>query len=596
MNPAAVRGRDLYFRLLNYVVPYWRIFAISVLCMATLAATEPALPWLLKILLDDGFIEGYDKTRLLVPALFVVLFLLKGVLSYAGNVALHWVSHRVVMNLRNEMFSRLLELPVSYYDASASAQLISKITFDVTQVSQAATQVVTVVVKDTLTILALLLLMLYVRWQLALVVLALGLFMAYAVYAISHKLREMSKRVQRSMGTITHVAQEGIEGQKAVKIFAGRGYEADRFATAANDARKYAMRVVMAAASNVPIIQFILAIGLALSTYLALALSTTQALSAGEFLAFMTAAIMLLPPSKRLTGVNEHLQRGLAAAESVFGLIDEQAEADSGIVELPEVAGELRFESVSFAYADDRAEALTDVSLLIQAGQTIALVGSSGSGKTTLANLVPRFYRPTGGRILVDGIDIEELSLSALRARIGLVSQEVVLFNDTVRNNIAYGAMRGVDESAVIAAAQAAHVLEFVEQLPQGLDTLIGEAGVRLSGGQRQRLAIARALLKDAPILILDEATSSLDAISERHIQDALEVLRRGRTCLIIAHRLSTVENADCIVVLDNGQIAESGTHRELLSRNGAYTRLYRHDLAAQDSPAVSASATVESV
>ena len=572
-------GRELYVRLLTYVQPHWRIFLLSVLSMVLLAASEPAVPWLLKIVLDEGFIAGDHDMRLLVPVLFVGLFFLRGVLGYVGTLGLHWVAHRVVMTLRNAMFISLLDLPVRFYDRSSVGQLISKLTFDVTQVQQAATVVFTVLLEDSIRILALVSIMFYVQWRLGIVMLLLAPLIGYVIYSISHRLRSMSQRVQESMGTITHISQEAIEGQKAVKVYAGQRYEAERFSVAANDVRKFNMKLVAASALNVPLIQLILAIGLALTIYLALSLSATQSLTPGSFVMFMTIAVLLQAPSKRLTRVNEHLQRGVAAAESVFAVIDELEEKDAGQGEIVRARGTITFEEGSFSYADELVPALRNVSLGVAAGQTVAFVGASGSGKTTLVNLLPRFYEPSNGAVSLDGTTVQALKLSSLRQQIALVSQEVVLFNDTLANNIAYGAMRGASDAEVVAASEAAHVMEFAAALPQGLGTIIGENGVHLSGGQRQRVAIARALLKNAPVLILDEATSSLDTVSERNIQEALETLRRGRTCLIIAHRLSTVENADRIVVMHGGEIVESGTHQELLDMGGVYTRLYHHDL-----------------
>ncbi len=575
-DAAVIDSRTLYLRLLRYVHPYRRTFAISLLSMVLLACTEPILPALLKPLLDGSFIEQDAGARLTVPGLLVLLFLFRGGITYASDVSVNWVAQKVVLDLRQQMFRNLVMLPSAYFDTTNSSVLISKLSFDVTQVAQAATRGVTVLIKDSLAVLGLFCYMLYLNWMLSLTVLIVAPVVGLVIVGASRRLRLMSQKVQHSMGAITEVAQEAIDCHKAVKIYHGRDHETGRFYRAADENRKFTMKIATVSAANVPIIQALMAVVLAAVTYLAATLSVAGELTIGDFVAFFTAMTLLLPPIKRITGINEHLQRGLAAAQSVFSLIDEAPEPDSGARDCKPAHGDIEYENVSLAYEPRLSPALHGISVKIEAGETIALVGPSGSGKSSFANLLPRFYCPGRGRILLDGVDIADLSLHALRRNIALVTQEVLLFNDTVRNNIAYGAMREASAAAILRAVEAAHVSDFIATMPEGLDTLIGENGVRLSGGQRQRLAIARAILKDAPLLILDEATSSLDSISEQHIQAALETLRRGRTCIIIAHRLSTIENADRIIVLKHGKIEEIGTHDELLRRHGTYARLHR--------------------
>jgi subfamily B ATP-binding cassette protein MsbA len=400
------------------------------------------------------------------------------------------------------------------------------------------------------------------------------------VRVLSVRLRNSSREVQESMGYITQVIDEAIGGHRVVKLFGGQEYEKARFDEEANRVRRHQMKQIAASAASAPIVQLIAAVALAIIVYYAMLQSSAAQLSVGEFAAFVAGMLMLTAPLKRVTDINEYLQKGLAAAESVFRLIDQEPEPDRGTMVVGRARGEVRFEDVTFTYGDSARPALEGIDLAIAPGETVALVGSSGAGKTTLANLVPRFYRATRGRVLLDGHDLETLTLASLRANIALVSQDVVLFNDTVAANIAYGLMNGAAEKDIVAAAEAAHAMEFIREMPQGLATLVGENGLKLSGGQRQRLAIARALLKNAPVLVLDEATSALDTESERQVQSALETLMKGRTTIVIAHRLSTVENADRIVVLDRGRIAETGTHRELLARGGIYDKLYRIQFA----------------
>ena len=573
-------SQQLYFRLLSYVRPHWRVFLASVLGTTVAALTEPALPALMKPLLDGTFVDKDPWLMKWMPVALVVLFLVRGSANFLENYCAQWVATRVVLDLRDAMFRKLMVLPVNFYDEQVTGNIVSKVTFDVTQVTSAATSAVTVSIKDSITIAGLLSWLFWLNWKLTLITLVVAPLITLIVRQFSKRLRRVGRELQTAMGDTTQVLQEGIDCQKVVKIFGGAPYEIARFRDSANRVRRFTMKYAAAAAGNTSIVQLIAAIALALIISMVARQSAAHETTVGAFVSFVAAMLMLLSPLKRLTGVNEQLQRGLAAAESIFSLLDREAEADTGTVVLPRARGEITFEKVTIQYQRADRPALRDVSLTIRAGESVALVGPSGSGKTTFAHLVPRFYQPTYGRILIDGHDLRDLTLDSLRANIALVSQDVALFNDTVGANIAYGAKAGANQAEIIAAAEAAYAMEFIREMPQGLNTIVGENGVRLSGGQRQRLAIARTLLKNAPLLILDEATSALDSESERQVQAALEVLMRGRTTIVIAHRLSTIEKVDRIVVLDKGEVAEVGTHLELLARGGIYSRLHRIQFA----------------
>ncbi len=572
---------QLYLRLLTYVKPYWRIFLLSIIATAVTAATDPLLPALLKPMLDGTFLHRDENVIRLVPFIILLIFLVRGVASFVSAFAIGWVGEKDVMDLRNAMFSKLMTLHTRYYDDHATGQLISKFTYDVTRVTDAATNVVTIFIRDSIIIIGLMGWLLYLNWKLTMITFVMMPIIAVVIRVINTRMRASSRDTQRAMGDINQVIEESITAHKVVKLFGGQQYEANRFLDRANWVRRYSMKQTAANAANVPIVQMVAAFALAFLFYLAIEQSRTDGTSVGEFLSYIAAMMMLTSPLKRITSVSVYLQNGLAAAESVFALLDTPSESDAGELVIQRASGRLYFDHVNFSYlqqadSQDMRLALSDICLDIPAGQSVALVGASGSGKTTIANLVPRFYSPTSGRITLDGHDLTGLSLASLRANIALVSQEVVLFNDTVAANIAYGQMREVPEAEIIAAATAAHAMEFIEEMPQGLNTLVGEKGVRMSGGQRQRIAIARAILKNAPILILDEATSALDSESERHVQAALETLMQGRTTLVIAHRLSTIEKADRIVVMQKGKIVEMGKHQELLDKNAVYAQLHR--------------------
>ena len=533
------------------------------------------MPALIKPMLDGSFVDKDPQAMRTIPILLVLVFLVRGLANFSSTVSVNWISNKIVMNLRNKMFDKLLHMPNAYHDAHPSGTTLSKITFDATQVTSAATNVLVVLIKDSLAVVGLLAWMIYLNWKLSLIALLVAPITAVIVMFVSPRMRSLNRSLQGGMGKMTHILEESLDGNRIIKIFGGQAYEKKRFYDITNWVRRYANKIIVASNANVALVQLFTATSLAVIIYIASLESAANEITVGGFVSFFGAMAMLFSPIKRLTTVNEHLQRGLAACESVFALIDQPNETDEGSIKKDQFSGKLSLSQVTFSYPNTQTTALNNIDLTINPGETIALVGQSGSGKSTIAKLIPRFYDLQQGEICIDDVNINDIPLATLREQITVVTQDVVLFNDTVEANIAYGRLAQVSAEAIQAAARVAHALEFIQTLPDGFTTQVGQNGERLSGGQRQRVAIARAILKNAPILILDEATSALDTESERFFQQALDTLKKGKTTIIIAHRLSTIENADRIIVLDKGCIVESGTHQQLLQHNGYYAKLY---------------------
>ncbi|MFC1589718.1 lipid A export permease/ATP-binding protein MsbA [Pseudomonadota bacterium] len=563
-------------RLLSYSMAYWKIFVFAIIGMILVAGTDAALAAYMKPLMDGGFVDRDPDVIRMMPFMLIGIFVVRVFAMFISMYGMSWIGRQVIMELRNTMFKRLLRLPKSFYDKATTGEIMSKFTFDVEQVANATTKVITILIRDTFTIIALLAWMIYLSPLLASMFLFVGPFLVMLVSFVSKKFRKVSRRIQGSMGDVSKILEESIKGQIVVKMFGGHDYEQDQFHKINDSNRRQHMRMIATMALSAPIMRLIVGIGLAGVIFVATNDDMNDAISVGSFGSYMVAMAMLFAPIKRLTDVNADLQRGLAAAESVFNLIDLYEEKDAGSYTVDRVKGDIEFSGVSFQYGSDANHALKNINIDVKAGQTIAFVGRSGSGKTTLLNLLPRFYDITEGSIKLDGHELSEYLLSNLRSHIAYVGQDIVLFNDTVEHNIAYGSFLDTDHSKVEEAAKLAYADKFIETMSDGYNTMVGERGMMLSGGQRQRIAIARALLKDAPVLILDEATSALDNESERFIQKSLETLMKNRTTLVIAHRLSTIENADVIVVMDHGRIVESGSHDELIARNGHYAALHQ--------------------
>lgn len=575
-------------RLIQYLKPHTKTIIGSILAMALVAAAETSIPALMKPLLDRGFTGELDSKLWLVPIFLVGLAFIRGGAQFLSNYLLSRVINAVLLKLREQMFQTLLHAKTEFYQKSSASSLINAVVFEVNNVLSIMGTMLISLVRDSLTVLGLLGYLIYLNWKLTLVVFVIFPIIAFIMSLINRRLRGLNRQQQAMTSELAYIVEEAVSGHKIVKVHGGEAYEMGRFFEKADRLRRFALKTAVVGGLNQPMTQLIASMALSVVLVIALMQSSTEGTTVGGFAAFITAMMLIISPIKHLADINQPLQRGLTAAEMIFGLMDQPIEEDdsrkAGVRRIEKAKGAITFKDVSFSYQQDadRQDALKHISLSIQAGEVVAFVGPSGGGKSTLVNLLPRFFRPTSGVIELDGVNLEDLSLLDLRRQIAFVSQDVILFNDTIAANVAYGtdAVTGIDRGRVIEALEAANLSNLMSELPQGIDTLIGDNGNRLSGGQRQRLAIARAIYKDAPILILDEATSALDSESERQVQEALDRLMAGRTTLVIAHRLSTIEHASRIVVLEHGQVVENGSHAELIAKGGLYSNLHRLQFA----------------
>ncbi len=568
------KGWELYKRLLTYVKPHRLVFAISVLGYVIFSITGVATAEWLGWTIDQVTAKNPDA-RIISPLVCVAIVVVRGIGGFMGGYSLEYIANHIVHKLRCDIMDKMLELPVRYYDNSTAGRLVSKVTYDVSQISGAATNAVTVIFREGLTVVGLLIALFWSNWQLSMVFLLVAPCVAAVVSFASGKFRKYSAQMQNSMGDVTQITNESIKGQRVVRTFNAGGFVLDRFRYASERNRRQNMKMAGTQSVAIPTIQFLVSVAMAVLIWFAMSPELFASATAGEFVTFLTVAGLLAKPIRQLSQVNSVVQRGISAAESIFSLLDEPPEQDTGTHEVASVQGDVSFEDVSFGYKDGEP-ILSNINIHVRPGQSVALVGRSGSGKSTLVSLLPRFYNVDSGVLKIDGVPVQNYTLRNLRQQIAVVSQDVVLFEGTVADNIAYGSDGSITDEAIIAVAKNAHAMEFIDKLDNGIHSIVGDAGLMLSGGQRQRVAIARAFLKNAPILVLDEATSALDSESEQYIQQALSTLMQGRTTFVIAHRLSTIENADLIIVMDKGQIVESGTHQELLALKGHYAGLHK--------------------
>ncbi|WP_315707657.1 lipid A ABC transporter ATP-binding protein/permease MsbA [Brenneria uluponensis] len=581
MNDKDLSTWQTFRRLWPMISPFKTGLIVAAVALVINAAGDTLMLSLLKPLLDEGFGKADRSILVWMPLVVIGLMVMRGVSGFVSSYCVAWVSGKVVMNMRRRLFSHIMGMPVSFFDQQSTGTLLSRITYDSEQVASSSSNALITVVREGASIIGLFVLMFWYSWQLSLILIVIAPVVSYCIRVVSKRFRAISKNMQNTMGQVTTSAEQMLKGHKEVLIFGGQEVEAARFDIVSNRMRQQGMKLVSAASISDPIVQLIASLALAFVLYAASFPSVMATLTAGTITVVFSSMIALMRPLKSLTNVNSQFQRGMAACQTLFSILDLEQEKDTGQRTLEHVQGTIEFRNVDFAYPGKETLALKNISLHIPPGKTVALVGRSGSGKSTIANLITRFYDIQSGEIMLDGHDLREYTLATLRSQVAVVSQNVHLFNDTIANNIAYACNDRYSREDIERAAEMAHAMDFISKMEQGLDTIIGENGVLLSGGQRQRIAIARALLRDCPILVLDEATSALDTESERAIQAALDELQKDRTALVIAHRLSTIENADEILVVEDGRIVERGEHAELLSRNGAYAQLYRMQFGA---------------